>query len=223
MIKINLFDYREELNKSAIQKRALTSLSIISTVLVVILFSWMYEKSRISTVAMEVRELEQQVNSLQSTVNLVKSMQSKQRRVGTILTGIEGLRNDQLPATQILFDVNRGVPETIWLTNITQKSASDLEKMKVPSILFDDVDKKISKNKKVRKAARNSEPKEFIQISGHALEDQAVARFVEQLEEIPYFKMVFLYKTEQTLVGKTPVRKFTIYCYMSAKPDKRVT
>ncbi len=148
-------------------------------------------------------------------------MQRKQRRVGIILTGIEGLRNDQLPATQILFDVNRGVPEAIWLTNIMQKSASDLEKMKVPSILFDDVSK--SKNKKIKKAAQGNEPKEFIQIKGHALEDQAVARFVEQLEEIPYFKMVFLFKTEQTLIGKTPVRKFTIYCYMSAKPDKRVT
>jgi len=107
------------------------------------------------------------------------------------------------------------------LTNIMQKSAADLKKMKVPSILFDDVNK--SKNKKIKKAAQNNEPKEFIQIKGHALEDQAVARFVEQLEEIPYFKMVFLFKTEQTLIGKTPVRKFTIYCYMSAKPDKRVT
>lgn len=223
MIKINLFDYREELNRASIQKRVLKSSSIFLTVLVMILFSWLVEKSRISVVDMEVRDLEQQVNALQGTVSQIKSMQGKQRRVGAILKGIEGLRNDQLPATQILFDVNRGVPETIWLTNIMQKSVTELEKMQVPTILFDDSDDKASKNKKRKKPGKNSEPKEFLQISGHALEDQAVARFVERLEEVSYFKMVFLFKTEQTLVGKTPVRKFTIYCYMPAKPDKTVT
>lgn len=171
---------------------------------------------------MEVRGLEQQVNALQGTVNLVKSMQNKQRRVGTILEGIESLRNDQLPATKILFDVNRGVPETIWLTDIMQMSASELKKKQVPTILLDDVDKKITKSRKAQKATQTSESNEFIQLTGHALEDQAVARFVERLEEIPYFKMVFLFKTEQVLVGKTPVRKFTIYCYMPKKLDKTV-
>lgn len=223
MIKINLFDYREELNRASIQKRVLKSSAIIFTVLVMILFSWLFERSRISRVDVEVRDLEQQVNSLQGTVNLVKSMQVKQRRVGVILEGIKSLRNDQLPATQILFDVNRGVPETIWLTNIMQKSSSDLIQMKVPTILFDDADKKVSPNIGRKKATQNNEFKEFIEISGHALEDQAVARFVEQLEEISYFKMVFLFKTEQVLIGKTAVRKFTIYCYMPAKPDKTVT
>lgn len=222
MIKINLFDYREQLNRESIQKRVLKSSTIIVTVLVMILFSWLFEKSRISTVDMEVRDLEQQVNALQSTVNLVKSMQNKQRRVGTILAGIENLRNDQLPATKILFDVNRGVPETIWLTDISQMSAADLQKMQVPTILLDESDKQISKNKNIKKTAETSESKEFIQLTGHALEDQAVARFVERLEEIPYFKMVFLFKTEQVLVGKTPVRKFTIYCYMPKKLDKTV-
>lgn len=222
MIKINLFDYREELNRESIQKRVLKSSAIILTVLVMILFSWLFEKSRISRVDMEVRGLEQQVNALQGTVNLVKSMQNKQRRVGTILEGIESLRNDQLPATKILFDVNRGVPETIWLTDIMQMSASELKKKQVPTILLDDVDKKITKSRKAQKATQTSESNEFIQLTGHALEDQAVARFVERLEEIPYFKMVFLFKTEQVLVGKTPVRKFTIYCYMPKKLDKTV-
>jgi Tfp pilus assembly protein PilN len=223
MIKINLFDYREELNRESIQKRVLKSSAIVITFLVMILFSWLFEKSRISRVDMEVRDLEQQANALQGTVNLVKSMQNKQRRVGSILAGIESLRNDQLPATKILFDVNRGVPKAIWLTNIIQKSTSELRKMKVPTILFESSNKKITKNNTRKNATKNSEPKEFIEISGHALEDQAVARFVEQLEAIPYFKLVFLYKTEQTLVGQTPVRKFTIYCYMPEKPDKTVT
>jgi Tfp pilus assembly protein PilN len=223
MIKINLFDYREELNRAAIQKRVFKSLSIVATVLAMILFSWLIEKSRISAVDMEVRDLEQQVNALQGEVNQVKSMQGQQRRVSVILKGIEGLRNDQLPATQILFDVNQGVPETIWLTDIMQKSASDLENMQVPTILFDDSDGKTQKNNKSKNAGPKTGGKEFLQISGHALEDQAVARFVERLEEISYFKLVFLFKTEQTRVGQTPVRAFTIFCHMPKSSDKTVT
>lgn len=221
MIKINLFDYREELNRALIQKRVLKSASIVFAVLFMILFSWLVEKSRISAVDMEVRGLEQQVNALQGTVNRVKAMLVKQKRVGHIITGIEKLRNDQFQATQVLFDVNRGVPEQIWLSNIIQKSTSELVKMKVPTILFDDTDKKKPENNKRKKPPNKDDPKEFIEISGHALEDQAVARFVERLEEIHYFKMVFLFKTERSLIGKTPVRKFTIYCYMPKKPDKR--
>ena len=216
MIKINLFDYRDELNRASIQKRVLKSASIVFVALFMILFSWLIEKSRISQVDMEVRGLEQQVNVLQPTVNRVKAMLVKQKRVGHILTGIEKLRTDQLPATQILFDVNRGVPDQIWLSNIIQKDTSELVRMEVPTILFEETDK----NKKGKTSSNKKDYKEFIQISGHALEDQAVARFVERLEEIPYFKMVFLFKTEHSLIGQTPVRKFTIYCYMPGQPDK---
>jgi len=223
MIKINLFDYREELNRAAIQKRVLKSSSIVVTVLVLVLLSWLIQKSRISTLDMEVRDLDQQVNALQGAVNQVRAMQVKQKRVDLILKGIEDLRNNQMPTTQILFDVNSGLPETIWLTDITQKGLSDLQKTKVPTILFDDSDPKTTKKQKTKGGFPRADGKEFIEINGHALEDQAVARFVERLEEIPYFKMVFLFKTEQALVGKVPVRKFSIYCYMPSKPEKTVT
>ncbi|GJL78964.1 MAG: hypothetical protein NPINA01_19530 [Nitrospinaceae bacterium] len=224
MIKINLFDYREELKRASIQKQVLKSASIVVTALFMILFSWLIEKSRISTVDMEVRDLEQQVNALQGTVNMVKGMQAKQKRVGKILVGIESLRAEQMPATQILFDVNKGVPEAIWLTHIVQQTEAELVAKKVPTILFK-IPSPAGQQKK-NKNRRNQKPKaakEFIQIIGHALEDQAVARFVEKLEEVPYFKTVFLFKTEQIKIGQTPVRKFTIYCYLPENPDKTVT
>ena len=126
-----------------------------------------------------------------------------------------------MSATQTLYDVNLSVPEEIWLTKITQMSREDLNKQKVPTILIENVATKKA-NKKNNKNNKNAKTpnKEFIQIEGHALEDNAVARFVERLEKIPYFKMVFLYKTEQTSIGKTKVRKFSIYCYMPSNLNK---
>ena len=222
MIKINLHDYREELKRLAIQKQVLISASIVMVFVFMILGSWLIDKSRISRVDMEVKDLQQQVSVLQGEVNLVRGMQAKQKRVETILTGIENLRANQMPATQILFDVNLSVPDEIWLTKITQMSKADLTKERVPTIFIDTVAAKEAKNKSKKSSTKNpkKENKEFLQIEGHALEDDAVARFVERLEEIPYFKMVFLYKTEQTLIGKTKVRKFSIFCYRPSNRNK---
>ena len=219
MIKINLHDYREELKRLAIQKQVLISASIVMVFAFMILGSWLIDKSRISRVDMEVKDLQQQVSVLQGEVNLVRGMQAKQKRVGTILTGIENLRANQMPATQILYDVNLSVPDEIWLTKITQMSKADLTKEKVPTIFIDTVASKEAKNKSKKTNAKTSN-KEFLKIEGHALEDDAVARFVERLEEIPYFKLVFLYKTEQTLIGKTKVRKFSIFCYRPSNRNK---
>ena len=223
MIKINLYDYREELKRASIQKRVLKSGSIVVVALIMILFSWLIEKSRISAVDMEVKELQQQVNSLQGTVNLVKTMQTKQKRVSSILTGIETLRIDQMPATQILFDVNMGLPQAVWLTKIVQMNEKELSVMRVPTILIKSGADQAAKKQKPRKVKDNKKPaNEFLEITGYAMDDQSVARFVERLEEIPYFKTVFLFKTERSSIGSITVQKFSIYCYMPANPKKTV-
>lgn len=219
MIKINLYDYREEIARSKIQKQVLMSASLVMLFVFMILGSWLVEKSQISRVAIDVKDLQQQVSALEGEVKFVKGMQTKQKRVGTILTGIENLRANQMPATQTLYDVNLSVPEQIWLTKITQMSKEGLTKAKVPTIFIDNVANKAAKNKSKKGSAKTSK-KEFIQIQGHALEDNAVARFVERLEEIPYFEIVFLYKTEKAFIGKTKVRKFSIFCYRPSKHNK---
>ena len=138
MIKINLHDYREEVKRSTIQKHVLMSASLAASCVFLILLSFLFEKSQVSKVDMEVRGLKVQVNALQAEVNQVRTMQSKQRRVGTILTGIENLRANQMPATQTLYDVNLSVPNEIWLTKITQMSKQELTSKNVPTIFIDD-------------------------------------------------------------------------------------
>jgi Tfp pilus assembly protein PilN len=220
MIKINLHDYREEVKRSTIQKHVLMSASLAASCVFLILLSFLFEKIQISKVDMEVKGLKVQVNALQAEVNQVRTMQSKQRRVGTILTGIENLRANQMPATQTLYDVNLSVPNEIWLTKITQMSKQELTSGRVPTIFIDSAGGAVKNNPRATANASNTPSKEFLHLEGHALEDDAVARFVERLEKISYFKMVFLYKTELTMIGKTKARKFSIYCYMPANQNK---
>ncbi len=222
MIKINLHDYREEINRSTIQKHVLMSVSVVMGSVLMILFSLLIEKSRISKVDMEVRTLQSQVTALQGQVNLVRNLQARQRRVNTILTGIENLRANQMPATQTLYDVNLSLPEEIWLTKITQMDKQGLSSGQVPTIFFDNPVANGAANTPQPAAANTKKKpaKEFLLLEGHALEDDAVARFVERLEKIPYFDMVFLFKTELALIGKTKVRKFSIYCYMPTTQNK---
>jgi Tfp pilus assembly protein PilN len=222
MIKINLHDYREEVKRSTIQKHVLMAASLAASCVFLILLSFLFEKSQVSKVDMEVKGLKVQVNALQAEVNQVRTMQSKQRRVGTILTGIENLRANQMPATQTLYDVNLSVPNEIWLTKITQMSKQELTSGRVPTIFIDNpgAGGAVKNNPPATANASNTPAKEFLHLEGHALEDDAVARFVERLEKISYFKMVFLYKTELTMIGKTKARKFSIYCYMPANQNK---
>jgi Tfp pilus assembly protein PilN len=225
MIKINLHDYREEVKRSTIQKHVLMSASLAASCVFLILLSFLFEKSQISKVDMEVKGLKVQVNALQAEVNQVRTMQSKQRRVGTILSGIENLRANQMPATQTLYDVNLSVPDAIWLTKITQMSKQELTRGSVPTIFIDNLGAggAVKNNPPATPNtanASNAQAKEFLKLEGHALEDDSVARFVERLEKISYFKMVFLYKTELTMIGKIKARKFSIYCYMPANQNK---
>lgn len=222
MIKINLHDYREEVKRSTIQKHVLMSASLAASCVFLILLSFLFEKSQVSKVDMEVKGLKVQVNALQAEVNQVRTMQSKQRRVGTILSGIENLRANQMPATQTLYDVNLSVPDAIWLTKITQMSKQELTSGRVPTIFIDKAvaGGAVKNNPPATPNTANASAKEFLKLEGHALEDDSVARFVESLEKISYFKMVFLYKTELTMIGKIKARKFSIYCYMPANHNK---
>jgi hypothetical protein len=54
----------------------------------------------------------------------------------------------------------------------------------------------------------------FVEIKGKANSDDAISRFIEGLEKIPYFKTVFLFKKELEEDKLTPVHVFTVYCYM---------
>jgi len=212
MIRINLHDYRYELRKIEIQKRVVKCSAIIIAAIILIIMSWLVEQVRLDTIRSETSQVESQVAALESQVKRVNAMKSKQRRMENIITGIESLREQQLPAGTIVSDLNMAVPEGLWLTSIIQKGANELQS--VPVIMFDDPAKK-GKKKRGRKGKKAEKPvKEFVEVSGYALAEKEVVDYIKRLQQLPYYETTFLHKSTHSVLGGQPIYKFVIYCYM---------
>ena len=77
MIKINLLDYREELAKVEIQKRAVMGVYLLGAILLLIAGIWVKDQMALDLVRGEVQELDAQVKALAPEVKIVKKMMAK--------------------------------------------------------------------------------------------------------------------------------------------------
>ena len=215
MIRINLHDYRYELRKIEIQKRVVKCSAIIIAAIFLIIASWLVEQTRLDLVRSETRKVESQVAGLKNQVKKIQAMEAKQNRMETIIAGIEGLREKQMPASTIVSDLNMVVPEGLWLTSIIQRDEAGLRAKNIPVIMFGDPAKK---SKEKRKKNKNvASPKEFVEISGSALTENEVVEYVKRLQELPYYETTFLYKSARAIIGGQAIYNFIIYCYMPEK------
>jgi hypothetical protein len=222
MIRINLHDYHDELRKIEIQKRVVKSLSIIAVAIFFIIVSWLMAQARLDSIKSETRQLQSQVAALKSQVDKVKEMEGKQKRLQTIISGIENLREKQLPASAIVGDLNLMIPEGLWLGGIVQRDLETLERRRkdFPTIMFGDPAKK-KKKKRKKKKKKGPPPNEFVEVTGYALTENGVAEYLKRIQEIPYYKTTFLYQLSQIYIGSHAVHKFIIYCYMPEKKKKK--
>ena len=216
MIRINLHDYRYELTKIEIQKRLIKCFVIIIAAIVLIVGSWLWEQFRLDSIKRETSKVQSEVAALQGQVKRVNAMKAKQNRMENIITRIEDLREQQLPAGRIVSDLNIAIPEGLWLSSIVQKGSNGLRSMKVPVIMFDDPSKKKNKRKSRKKGLTPA--KDFMEISGYALTEKEVLEYMKRLQQLSYYETTFLYRSSQLLLEGQSVYKFVIYCYM---PEKR--
>ena len=215
MIRINLHDYRYELTKIEIQKRLIKCFVIIIAAIVLIVGSWLWEQVRLDSIKRETSKVQSEVAALQGQVKRVNAMKAKQNRMENIITRIEDLREQQLPAGRIISDLNIAIPEGLWLSSIVQKSSNGLRSMKVPVIMFDDPAKKKNKRKSRKKGLTPA--KDFMEISGYALTEKEVLEYMKRLQQLSYYETTFLYRSSQLLLEGQSVYKFIIYCYMPGK------
>ena len=222
MIRINLHDYHDELRKIEIQKRVVKSLSIVAVAIFFIIVSWLMEQAQLDSVKSETNQLKSQVAALKGPVDKVKEMEGKQKRLQTIISGIENLREKQLPASAIVGDLNLMIPEGLWLGGIVQRDLETLERRRkdFPTIMFGDPAKK-KKKKRKKKKKKGPPPNEFVEVTGYALTENGVAEYLKRIQEIPYYKTTFLYQLSQIYIGSHAVHKFIIYCYMPEKKKKK--
>ena len=215
MIRINLHDYRYELTKIEIQKRLIKCFAIIIAAIVLIIGSWLWEQFRLDSIKRETSKVQSEVAALQGQVKRVNAMKAKQNRMENIITRIEDLREQQLPAGRIISDLNIAIPEGLWLSSIVQKGSNGLRSMKVPVIMFDDPAKKKNKRKSRKKGLTPA--KDFMEISGYALTEKEVLEYMKRLQQLSYYETTFLYRSSQLLLEGQSVYKFIIYCYMPGK------
>ena len=212
MIRINLHDYRYEIRKIELQKRVVKCSAVIITAIFLILVSWLVEKNRLTSIKSETKKVKSQVAALQSQVKMINTMEIKQSRMETIIKEIESLREEQIPAGTIISDLNMLIPEGLWLVSIIQKDTNDLRLKNIPVIMFDDPAKKNNKEEERKKDV--NQVKEFIEVSGYALTEKEVVKYMQKLQQVSYYETTFLYKTARSNLGGQPVYKFIIYCYM---------
>jgi Tfp pilus assembly protein PilN len=212
MIRINLHDYRYEIRKIETQKRVVKCSAVIITAIFLILLSWLVEKNRLTSIKSETNKVKSQVAALQSQVKVINTMEIKQSRMETIIREIEGLREEQIPAGTIVSDLNMLIPEGLWLVSIIQKDTNDLRLKNIPVIMFDDPAKKNNKEEERKKDVK--QVKEFIEVSGYALTEKEVVKYMQKLQRVSYYETTFLYKTARSILGGQSVYKFIIYCYM---------
>ena len=78
--------------------------------------------------------------------------------------------------------------------------------------MFDDPTNKNNKEEERKKNVK--QVKEFIEVSGYALTEKEVVKYMQKLQQVSYYETTFLYKTARSILGGQPVYKFIIYCYM---------
>ena len=212
MTRINLHDYRYELRRIEIQKRAVKCSAAIIAVIFLIFLSWLVEKNRLGSIKSEINKAKSQVTALQNQVKMINAMEMKQSRMEAIISEIEGMSKDKIPTGTIVSDLNMLIPAGLWLVSIIQKDTNDLRLKNIPVIMFNDPNKKNKKEDERKKGVK--EVKEFMEVSGYALNEKEVVQYIQKLQQISYYETTFLYKTTRSILGGQPVYKFIIYCYM---------
>ena len=109
-----------------------------------------------------------------------------------------------------------------WLDSVSQMTAKKLEDKKVPAILFrTPTFKERKNNRKKKREKKEKQVYEFIEITGKALKKKLIAEYIKNLQKLSYYKMTFLQKSQQTIMGGYPIYSFTAYSYMPEDNKKK--
>ena len=209
MITINLFDYKRVVTEVRVQQRITAAVALALAGLVLVGSYWGLQRIQVAQQKVQTEGIQKLVAGKEPKYNKVVAMKAEKKSVLGIIEKIDTLRNPEYETPQLMEDLSERIPEGVWLTSVRQVSLNDLRGMKVP-VLF------ISESK-AKKKASNPEAVEhlFIELQGMAHVDQAIVRYMEQLEEVTYLDNIFLQSTRQKWIGLVEVREFKIYCHVA--------
>ena len=212
MITINLFDYKRVVTEVRVQQRITAAVALALAGLVLVGSYWGLQRIQVAQQKVQTEGIQKLVAGKEPKYNKVVAMKAEKKSVLGIIEKIDTLRNPEYETPQLMEDLSERIPEGVWLTSVRQVNLNDLRGMKVP-VLF------ISESKAKKKASnpKGGEAVEhlFIELQGMAHVDQAIVRYMEQLEEVTYLDNVFLQSTRQKWIGLVEVREFKIYCHVA--------
>ena len=144
MIRINLLDYREELERVAVQKKTVASLCVISGFILLIVVVWIQKQGQIITVQEEALAVQEKVNALESQVRAIRKMKVRKRRADQIIEGIEKLRKEQASPSELLGNLSEKIPKGLWLDAIRQVDKKFLKKKNIQILWVVQLKKKLT-------------------------------------------------------------------------------
>ena len=199
---INFLDYRQELQRIAIQKIIVKAIAIIFGASFIILFYWGYQQIKIEFSQIELEKLETKVKSLSAATAKVQAMKLKTKHVVESIKDISRFRNNQLQVLQILEGITLSVPKGVWLTKIEQLSFDKLSSVKGISAF-------ISKPKIEEKGE-----KKILKVQGNMLKSATsnpLTTYIKALRKINHFKKVHLQKINLQSNMNLAALNFTLY------------
>lgn len=214
MIEINLFDHKRIAMEVKVQEWITASIGLVGAGLVLIGIVYLNYQTQVIDAKTDADRFEQLVADNEGQYKKVLAMKAEMKSVEGVIATIDGLRSQEYEVSQLMEDLSDSIPEGLWLKSLAQKTLNELESKKVPVLflLTDDAEKK----KKGKKKKDADAPQHlFIEILGSAVTDQAIVRYIEQLEELDYLDNVFVHKTRHIQIGLEKARAFTIYCHVT--------
>ncbi len=212
MITINLFDYTRVVTEVRVQQRITAAVALVLAGLVLVGSYWGLQLIQVAQQKVQTEGIQKLVAGKEPKYNKVVAMKAEKKSVLGIIEKIDTLRNPEYETPQLMEDLSERIPEGVWLTSVRQVNLSDLRQMKVPVLFISR-----SKDKKKARKPKGEETVQhlFIELQGMAQVDQAIVRYMEQLEEVTYLDNVFLQSTRQKWIGLVEVREFKIYCHVA--------
>jgi len=220
MKNINLFDYKQELQRIAAQKLVVRAVEIVILAVFLITVYCGFQQIEIAYSKTELEKLEKQVKSLAAETTKIQSMKLQTKRVIEITEKIRELRAKQFQVTQVLEGLTLSIPDEIWLTSVKQLTLKEVVAMKGPIIFFADLKQRVpKKGKQAKKEGEKEDQPEFLEVRGRALgehSNQIITSYVDILRKVSHFKGVSLHRIQRQLGEGGHVREFTLYIHRPA-------
>ena len=220
MKDINLFDYKQELQRIATQKLMVRAAKIVILTVFLIIVYLGYQEIEIAYGEIELEKLEQRVKALSGETYKIQSIKLQTTRVNEITEEIRRLRSEQFQVTQVLEGLTLSIPDKIWLTSVKQLTLKEVINLKGPIIFFSDLKRLVPKNgRQAGENGKGEDPSEFLEVRGRVLGEHSnriITSYVDSLRKVPQFKGVSLHRIQRRLGEDDPVREFTLYIHRPA-------